>query len=49
MEQAIYYQQLLEAEFPDTTGGLSAAPFDALNDTVRGTKGVMMDIRKRPN
>lgn len=46
--QAKYNQQLLEAGFPDTTGGISAAPFDALSDTMRGTKGVMIDIRKRP-
>jgi len=28
--------------------GISKAPFDTLGDTLRGLRGVMMDIRKRP-
>jgi hypothetical protein len=30
-------------------GGFSKAPFDILGDTLRGTKGIMIDIFKRPD
>lgn len=48
MTQAAYDQELMEAGYPDVMGGISEAPLDALSDTIRGTKGVMIDIRKRP-
>lgn len=46
--QAEYNEKLKAMGYPDITGGISEAPFDALGDTIRGTKDVMIDIRKRP-
>ncbi len=37
-----------ENGFPMTMGLLNVAPFDALGDTLRGTKGIMMDMFRRP-
>ena len=35
--------------FPSaTTGAFCKAPFDTLGDTLRGTKGIMMDMYRRP-
>jgi hypothetical protein len=33
---------------PYEVGGLAQAPFDMIGDTLRGTKGVMMDMYQRP-
>ena len=30
--------------FPSTMGTITVAPFDAIGDTLRGTKGIMMDM-----
>jgi uroporphyrinogen-III decarboxylase len=30
-------------------GGIAKAPFDTLGDTLRGTKGIMMDMYRRPD
>jgi len=38
-----------EHGFPATMGLLNVAPFDALGDTLRGTKGIMMDMFRRPD
>jgi uroporphyrinogen-III decarboxylase len=40
----------LMAEFgvPGTLGGFSKVPFDFLGDTVRGTKGILLDLYRRP-
>jgi hypothetical protein len=35
--------------FPATMGLLNVAPFDALGDTLRGTKGIMMDMFRHPD
>ncbi len=35
--------------FPSTMGLLNVAPFDAIGDTLRGTKGIMMDMFRRPD
>ncbi len=35
--------------FPAIMGGMSFAPFDILGDTLRGTKGIMMDMYRRPD
>ena len=48
MTQIQYEEKLKATGYPDIIGGISEAPFDALSDTVRGTKGIMIDIRKRP-
>ncbi|MDZ7849520.1 MAG: uroporphyrinogen decarboxylase family protein [Halodesulfurarchaeum sp.] len=34
--------------YPSTAGGIGKAPFDVLGDTLRGTRNVMIDMRKRP-
>jgi uroporphyrinogen-III decarboxylase len=34
--------------FPDFFGGGTKVPFDTLGDTLRGTKGIMMDMYRRP-
>jgi hypothetical protein len=39
---------LKEEGFPTFGGGHSLAPFDILGDTLRGTKGVMLDMYRRP-
>lgn len=38
----------LEAGIPALYGGRSRAPFDFLGDSLRGTKGIMMDMYRRP-
>jgi hypothetical protein len=34
--------------FPGIFGGFSKAPFDAVGDTLRGTRGIMMDMYRTP-
>lgn len=38
-----------EAGFPILMEASGTAPFDALSDTLRGTKGIMMDLYRRPD
>jgi uroporphyrinogen-III decarboxylase len=38
----------LAAGFPNVWGGMSQAPFDMVGDFFRGTRGIMMDMYKRP-
>jgi len=35
--------------FPILLGGFTKAPFDVIGDTLRGTKGIMLDIRRQPD
>jgi len=35
--------------FPAILGGFTKAPFDTLGDTLRGTKGIMLDIFRQPD
>jgi len=35
--------------FPSTMGMINVAPFDAIGDTLRGTKGIMMDMFRCPD
>ncbi len=35
--------------FPDIIGGFSKAPFDAIGDTLRGTRGMILDIYRNPD
>jgi hypothetical protein len=35
--------------FPDPIGGFSKAPFDTIGDTLRGTRGIIMDIYRQPD
>jgi len=37
-----------EAGFPPFSSAMSGAPFDRMGDTLRGTKGIMMDMYRRP-
>ena len=37
------------AGYPGMAGGLAKAPFDTLGDTLRGTRGIMMDMFQRPD
>jgi uroporphyrinogen-III decarboxylase len=39
----------LAAGIPDVWGGVSMAPFDLVGDYLRGTRGIMMDMFKRPD
>jgi hypothetical protein len=38
----------LEAGYPSLMGGFGHAPFDILGDTLRGTKGIITDMYRRP-
>jgi hypothetical protein len=35
--------------FPGFWGGFTKAPFDTIGDTLRGTKGIMLDIYRQPD
>ena len=55
-EMARYQQVVMKfgreaqaAGFPSMRGGVAMAPFDTLGDALRGTKGVIMDIYRRPD
>lgn len=41
-------RKLAELGFPGTGGGTSRAPFDALGDAMRGTRGICRDMFKQP-
>jgi hypothetical protein len=41
--------KLREAGFPPGAGAYTQAPFDTLSDVLRGTKGLMLDMRRRPD
>lgn len=41
--------ELTTLGFPTILGGFTKAPFDVLGDTLRGTKGIMLDIYRQPN
>jgi hypothetical protein len=43
-----FSHEMAAAGFPGFLGGISKAPFDVIGDTLRGTKGVMMDLYQRP-
>ncbi len=38
----------MAAGYPPLFGGLSGAPFDLIGDMLRGTKGIMLDMYRRP-
>ncbi len=40
--------KLAELGYPNIFGGITYAPFDLLGDTLRGTKGIMIDMYRRP-
>lgn len=40
--------ELATLGFPAILGGFTKAPFDVIGDTLRGTKGIMLDIYRQP-
>ena len=40
--------ELMSLGFPGYWGGATKAPFDILGDTLRGTRGVILDLFRRP-
>jgi hypothetical protein len=44
-----YEQDMMASGFPNIFGGGCKAPFDVLGDTLRGTKGIMMDMYRQPD
>jgi len=46
---AAYGKRMAELGFPASYGGFSQVPFDTLGDFFRGTKGIMMDLYRRPD
>jgi hypothetical protein len=40
--------ELAAQGYPQILGGFTKAPFDVIGDTLRGTKGIMLDLRRRP-
>jgi hypothetical protein len=41
--------ELTSMGFPIILGGFTKAPFDVLGDTLRGTRGIMMDMYRQPD
>lgn len=41
--------ELASLGFPNILGGFTKAPFDTIGDTLRGTKGIMIDMYRRPD
>lgn len=41
--------ELATLGYPTLLGGFTKAPFDVIGDTLRGTKGIMVDIYRRPD
>jgi hypothetical protein len=44
-----YTEMAREEGFPMQTGAFTQAPFDTLGDFFRGTKGIMLDMYRRPD
>jgi len=41
--------ELAAAGYPQLLGGFTKAPFDVIGDTLRGTKGIMLDMYRQPD
>jgi hypothetical protein len=41
--------ELTTLGFPTIIGGFTKAPFDVIGDTLRGTKGIMLDLHRQPD
>ena len=41
--------ELASLGFPNILGGFTKAPFDVVGDTLRGTKGIMLDMYRQPD
>ena len=42
-------KEMAETGFPNFFGGATKAPYDTIGDTLRGTKGIMLDIYRQPD
>ena len=42
-------KEMTELGFPSLFGGFSKVPFDVIGDTLRGTRGIMVDIYRQPD
>ena len=47
--QGAYNGELASLGFPNILGGFTKAPFDTLGDTLRGTKGMTLDMYRQPD
>jgi uroporphyrinogen-III decarboxylase len=45
----IHVKALSEMGLPGTMGGSTKAPFDYIGDTLRGTRGIMLDMYRQPD
>lgn len=46
---ADYVEKMKKMGFPSSYGGFSWAPFDLIGDTLRGTRGIMVDMFRQPD
>ena len=44
-----YNAEIIAAGFPNIVGGFTKAPFDVIGDTLRGSKGIMLDMYRQPD
>ena len=44
-----FNQKLVELGFPGLIGGAALAPYDHIGDILRGTKGIMVDMKRQPD
>jgi len=44
-----FNKEMVEAGFPNFFGGGSKAPFDTIGDTLRGTRGIILDMYRQPD
>ncbi len=42
-------KEMAELGFPSFTGGFTKVPFDVIGDTLRGTRGIMLDMYRQPD
>ncbi len=42
-------KEMAAAGFPNFFSGISKAPFDVIGDTIRGTRGIMLDMYRQPD
>jgi uroporphyrinogen-III decarboxylase len=44
-----FSREMAELGFPAGAGGFTKVPFDVIGDTLRGTRGIMVDIYRQPD
>ena len=44
-----FNKEMAELGFPGGAGGFSKVPFDVIGDTLRGTRGIMVDMYRQPD